>query len=291
MNLLQMKYFEAVCEAGTVSAAAELLHIAQPSLSIAIKELENEFGTALFQRTHRGMRPTKEGELFLSHCRDVLSRADAAEKRMKELGRNKKSIALGIPPMIGSLILPSVFRTFVSENSDILLEIEECGREETMKKIRDGSLDMALISHGRFSDPEAEISELGSLPIVCAAEEHNPLCDRACLSPAELADAPLVTFKDGFFQASEIKSWFSRQSLHPQILMKTDQLSTMVRLIESGTAVGFLFPGLIERERGVRAIPLSPPISVQVGLVWKKEKRLSEAMQKFKSYIENAMLF
>ena len=61
MNLMQLKYFNAICTFGTVSGAAEYLHIAQPSLSNAIKELEGEFGVLLFSRRHRGMVLTPAG--------------------------------------------------------------------------------------------------------------------------------------------------------------------------------------------------------------------------------------
>ena len=63
MNLIQLKYFHAVCQFQTVSEAAEYLYISQPSLSNAIKELENEFGVALFRRHHRGMTLTEEGRV------------------------------------------------------------------------------------------------------------------------------------------------------------------------------------------------------------------------------------
>ena len=123
MNISQLKYFTAVCEFGTVSAAAEYLHIAQPSLSLAIKELENEFGTVLFTRTHRGMQPTSEGRLLLGMSKDIIERVESAEKIMKDVGHNKKTLKLGVPPMIGSLILPVIYKDFVAKNKDISIEI------------------------------------------------------------------------------------------------------------------------------------------------------------------------
>jgi DNA-binding transcriptional LysR family regulator len=286
-----MKYFAAVCEAGTVSAAAELLHISQPSLSAAIKELEAEFGTALFKRTHKGMLPTEEGALFLSLCRDVVARAESAEKRMKSLGCNKTALSLGVPPMIGSLILPALYRDFVRQNADVDLDIFECGREEMLKKIREGALDMAFIPFDTFSDPGLCLLELGELSIVCAAAAADPLCQKSVLTPADLDQAPLVTFKEGFFQTQRIRAWFLKGGAEPRILTATDQLSTMLRMIESGTAVGCLFDALIEKESAVKAIPLAPAIPVQVGLAYKKDKYISDGMRRFKDFTEKTALF
>ena len=291
MNLYQMKYFKTVCEAGTVSAAAALLHVAQPSLSVAIRELENEFGTLLFKRTHKGMQLTGEGEILLSLCRDIVERAENAEKRMQALGRNKTALSLGVPPMIGSLILPAIYRDFAMKNEDIHLEISECGREQMLKKLRAEEIDMAFIPYDPKIDTDLSLSHLSSLSIVCAAAPSHPLCQKESLTPKELADVPLVTFKEGFFQTQRIRAWFLKGGAEPRILTATDQLSTMLRMIESGTAVGCLFDALIEKESAVKAIPLAPAIPVQVGLVYKKDKYISDGMRRFKDFTEKTALF
>ena len=70
MNINQLKYFNAVCEYGKVSVAAQILHISQPSLSSALKELEQEFGVNLFKRQHSGMSLTNEGRIFYDLSKD-----------------------------------------------------------------------------------------------------------------------------------------------------------------------------------------------------------------------------
>lgn len=291
MNLYQMKYFKTVCEAGTVSAAAELLHVAQPSLSVAIRELENEFGALLFKRTHKGMQLTKEGEIFLSLCRDIVERTENAQKRMQALGRNKTALSLGVPPMIGSLILPALYRDFAMKNEDIHLEISECGREQMLKRLHEGTVDMAFIPYDRQGDGALSLTHLSSLSIVCAAAPSHPLCQRSALTPKDLSGVPLVTFKEGFFQTQRIRAWFSKGGTEPRILTATDQLSTMLRMIESGTAVGCLFDALIEKESGVKAIPLTPAIPVHIALAYKKDKYFSDGMQRFKAFTEKSALF
>ena len=291
MNLLQMQYFKAVCETGTVSAAAALLHVAQPSLSVAIRDLENEFGTRLFKRTHQGMQLTEEGETFLALCSDILDRAESAERRMQALGRSKTALSLGVPPMIGSLILPLIYRDFAMKNEDIHLEISECGREEMLKRLHAGTVDMAFIPYAKKSDTDLAVLHLCTLSVVCAAAPSHPLCQRSALSATELSGVPFVTFKEGFFQTQRIRAWFAREGAEPRILTATDQLSTILRMIESGTAVGCLFDALIEKESAVKAIPLSPAIPVHIGLAYKKDKYFSDGMQRFKGFIEKSALF
>ena len=98
-------------------------------------------------------------------------------------------------------------------------------------------------------------------------------------------------FKDGFFQTDAIKSWFSKQGISPNILMKTDQLSTMIKVIKSDTAVGFLFKKLIESENDIAFCNLSPEVTISVSLIWKKNKFFTSGMRRFKVYLEENRLF
>ena len=110
MNLVQLKYFHAVCKFQTVSEPARYLSISQPSLSSAIKELENEFGVTLFRRHYRGMVLTEEGEIFYKASKDILEKCEQVENEMKDLGSKRKKLRLGIPPMIGSLTLANIYQ-------------------------------------------------------------------------------------------------------------------------------------------------------------------------------------
>ena len=291
MNLNQMKYFKAVCELGTVSAAAELLHISQPSLSVAIKELENEFGITLFNRAHRGMQPTAEGELLLNMSKDIIDRVEYTEKVMHNLGNNKKSLALGIPPMICSLLLPTIYNEFLVQNQDINLEITECGHDEMIKKILDDQLDLAFISHGTSTESGIEDMHIDSLEIVCCSAAHScSMPENTAVTPHALSDVPVVVAKDGFFQTYTIKNWFSSGETVPNVLMTTDQLSTMVKIISNDTATGFLFKRLIENDNNFSWRHLDPPINVNVSLIWKKNSFFSAGMKSLKEFFKNRKL-
>lgn len=100
MNLNQLKYFYAVSVLGSLSEAAEHLYISQPSLSSAIKALENEFGVVLFSRTHTGMQLTPEGKTMFQSCKEILSHIDQLENVMKDLGKQRNKLRLGIRPLV-----------------------------------------------------------------------------------------------------------------------------------------------------------------------------------------------
>ena len=100
MKLSQMRYFSAVCHAGNISRAAEELHISQPSVTTAIKALEDELGVSLLHRGNRAVTPTPDGERFLRRCDAILVEVDGLSEEYQELSRKHKTISVGIPNCI-----------------------------------------------------------------------------------------------------------------------------------------------------------------------------------------------
>ena len=207
MNINQLKYFCAVCTHKTVSEASEHLHISQPSLSSTIKELENEFGVTLFKRHHRGMTLTHEGEVLFKLSKDILTRSEQTENIMKDLGSERKKLRLGVPPMIGSIILPSVFRDFVIQEDNIILDIVEGGSRELINKLFDDYLDMVFVTHSHALDSSLSGLQVARLEITCCASLNNPIMKHNTVSPQDLSNTPLILFENSFLQTEEIKKW------------------------------------------------------------------------------------
>ena len=166
MNLTQLKYFQAVCVYQTVSAAAAYLHISQPTLSSAIKELESEFGLTLFRRQHSGMVLTEAGELLRNMSKELLVRADQIEKVMHGLGTENKKLRLGVPPMIGYLLMPSIYSGFLKAYPDFQLEITEGGRQDLLKMLSDDFLDIVFLPHNRPLSSKLEMQGVLQLFLV-----------------------------------------------------------------------------------------------------------------------------
>lgn len=285
MNLTQLKYFKAVCIYKTVSAAAEYLHISQPSLSNAIKEMEKEFGVSLFSRCHRGMVLTAEGEILFKMCDDVLERAEEMEKVMNDLGTERKRLRVGIPPMIGSLLLPHIYSNFLGANPEITLEITEGGSIELKKLLEEDYVDMIFLPHSKPFENNLSYSNVKRLEIVCAAAKNNPVSKFTAVTPKMLENTPLVLFENSFFQTEEIKKWFEVENIKPDILLQTKQLSTMQSIISNNIAAGFMFRELIDTT-GIVPVPISNPMFVDVSLVWKKDAYMSSSMKRLREYIK-----
>lgn len=285
MNLIQLNYFHTVCDCGSVSEAAELLHISQPSLSVAIKELEREYGVHLFYRHYRGMSLTEEGKTLYRISRDLLHQSDRIEKIMLDLGKGRKKLRIGIPPMIGSLLLPTLYGEFLPLHPEISLEITEGGRHELQHLLSEGQLDMIFSPHNTSFYPSFSYRNLCRMEIVCCASEKNPIAALKKVSPNDLRDVSVVLFEDGFFQTEKIRKWFSEEEISPKLILQTKQLSTINRMISENLAVGFLFRALTEDDPTLCAISAKPSLFVEIGLVWQKGAYPLSSMEKLKEFL------
>lgn len=291
MNINHLKYFQAVCMFRSISEAAEHLYISQPSLSNAIKELEKQYGVVLFHRHHRGMTLTPEGETLYRLSEDILARAEQAEKIMEGLGKGRKTLRLGIPPMIGSLVLPKIYRDFLPQNPEISMEIMENGQQELLQQLSKGYLDGALLPHTAPFDAKFSSCEADRLEIGCCTARENPIAKKRTAVPADFDQIPLVLFKDSFFQTRKIRQWFSEENVQPRILLQTEQLSTMLTMIENRAAVGFMFRNLAQNDPNLVFIPTEKPLFIRISLVWRREEPMFSAMDKLCKYMENHDLF
>lgn len=286
MNINHLKYFHAVCLFRSVSEAAEHLHISQPSLSVAIKELENKYGVALLHRHHRGVTLTPEGEVLYKLSEDILSRAEQVEKLMEDLGNGRKTLRLGVPPMIGSLVLPRIYHDFLPQNPELSIEITENGQQELLHQLEKDYLDAALLPHTLPFDEKFVSCDVAQLEIVCCAETSHPISAKQSVLPTDFKEIPLVLFKDSFFQTRKIRQWFGEQNVSPNILLQTQQLSTMLSMIENRAAVGFMFRNLVQNKPALAFVPTEKPMFIQVSLVWRKGKHIYSGLNKFRAYME-----
>lgn len=285
MNINQLKYFNCICNCGSISAASELLHISQPSLSIAVKELETEFGLSLFKRSHYGVRLTASGEIFLKKSKELIRDFDSFEAYMHSLGNESTHLRLGMPPMVGYILFPKIYAVFSKKYPDISIETTEGGRIELLRKIYDGYIDIAFLPHTAPFEDDLSSFMYTRFEVVFCTKKTNKSAFESKIKISDIADTPLVLFKNSFFQTMEIKKLFSSAHAEPKILFQTEQLSTMQSMIESGIASGFIFRELIEENENLKIIPLENPLYVNVSLVWKKSSHITGGMQAIKDII------
>ncbi|MBQ7777370.1 MAG: LysR family transcriptional regulator [Oscillibacter sp.] len=281
MKLQQLKYFVTACRLCSISRAAETLHISQPSVSMAIRELEREFGVSLIARRYQGFALTEEGIIFQDLAESLLRHADHISERMQALSQQQRPVRLGVPPMIGTVLLPSLYQILSLRYPELVLSTEELGTKALLRDLRENVLDVAFVSHDAPLPPEFDAVPIATMEIVWCAPRRHPLAALPAVSPVQLEYESLVVFQDSFSLRDLSMQQFENAGVTPRILHTTEQLSTVESLIRSGTATGFLLRPLAESIPDLAVLPLDPPVSLQVSLAWRKNQKVFRDMHRF----------
>ena len=137
MTLIQLKYFQTICKYNNITRASAELHVSQPSLSNAVKELEREFGVSLFTRRSRGLELTPEGRYFLDEADKLLEQAEQLTTNMKHMSTTDRTLTLGLPAMSGSLVFTDLLRTLYARSPSTHIQVMENGSLANRSKIMD----------------------------------------------------------------------------------------------------------------------------------------------------------
>ena len=236
------------------------------------------------------MALTSEGEELFKLAKSLLEHSMQVERIMGDLGENRKILRLGVPPMIGSIMLPKIYKEFAVKNPSVQLEITETGRRELTELLEKDRLDMILSPHSGDLGKEYKAIKIADFEMVYCVNDKNNVENKKTVCAQNLKDKPLVLFNDGFFQTQEIKKWFLNSGVEPQILLQTSQLSTLENMITSSVASGFMLKELIPNNSFVTAISMDNPIYATVSLVWKTKAPVFHSMKAFISFMKNFKL-
>jgi DNA-binding transcriptional LysR family regulator len=287
MELRQLEYFYTVSKLNNFTRAAEQLHVAQPSITNAIHNLEQELGVQLFDRTKRRITRTNEGEFFLERVEKILNNVQEAISDLNDLKNlNKGIIKLGIPPMIGAYLFPTLFICFKQAYPKLELQVLEEGSKSMLSILENDDLDLGIIIL-----PE-ESKTLNMIPInteqivICLAEGHR-LSKEKTISFRQLEDEQFILFKDDSYIRNEVIHQCNKYGFAPNIVLSSNQTETIKGLVSKGIGISFLMNDIAKNDDKFISIPLEEPMNVTIGLAWQKDKAISRAAQAFISFIVN----
>ncbi len=175
MELRHLRYFITVAEELNFSKAALKLYTAQPSLSQQIKDLEEDVGVRLLNRTKRKVELTDEGAVFLEQARLTLAQADKAVAMARQVSQAKQQmLRIGFVPVAEMKIFPYVLPNLRLQNSDLKIELLSLNNNEQMKALKKGDIDIAFTRHN-FTSEEIESTFVLREPLMFILPKDHPL--------------------------------------------------------------------------------------------------------------------
>lgn len=175
MELRHLRYFITVAEELNFSKAALKLYTAQPSLSQQIKDLEEDVGVKLLNRTKRKVELTEEGAVFLEQARLTLAQADKAVAMARQASKAKQQLLrIGFVPVTEMKIFPYVLPNLRVQNPDLKIELLSLNNLEQMRAIKKGELDISFTRHN-FHNEEIESKFVLREPLIFLLPQDHPL--------------------------------------------------------------------------------------------------------------------
>ncbi len=278
MELRHFRYFVAVAEEENVSRAALKLHVSQPGLSRQIRDLEDEIGFSLFERSAKSVRLTKAGKVFLTGAREVLLHAEEAVKKARAIsGGISGELNVGYAPSLTVQILPVMLRAFQGEQPHVRVTLHDLSSEEMLTQLGSKKLQVALT----VRPPTKQLRglafvEIARYAMVVAVAPNHPLAKLKAITLQQVAPEPLIGLnrKDYPEYHVDVKKLFATVGRKPNFAEEHEGGTSIIAAVEAGRGIA-LVPSSLACIVGTRVklIPLKPALPpISVGAVWRADE-------------------
>ena len=289
MELRHLRYFDAVAETRNFTRAAERLHVTQSTLSHQIKQLEDELGTTLFDRSGKHVRMTEAGEILRSHMTPALEQIDLGLQALRAPGEAVTgSVRLGTTPSFNTQMVPQCVATLLKSYPGIQVTVEELAAGQILKRLRSGHLDMAVsYPPGEGSDLWFEALYREELRLVVAI--GHPLARRRKVRMVELHNLRMVLLPAQFLTRKLLDDCFAAAGARPVVAAQLNSVAPMIELIRQTDLAGIIAESAVSQSADLRAIPLEDPTPIRTpGLLWPKGATRSPVLKHFAEIIRRA---
>jgi LysR family carnitine catabolism transcriptional activator len=282
MTVKQLRAFLAVAQSLSFAQAGERLHLSQPALSLAIKNLEESLGGQLLVRTTRSVALTPEGETLLPIARRLLADWDNAEELLRQhftLQLGKVSIA-AIPSFAGNL-LPSALKAFRDRYPKVNVAVHDVINEQVLEMVRNRRVELGIAFEPESLDG-LDFQPFYTDRFVAVVPADSPLAGHSRLTWTQLLTQPFITLQRPSAVRLLLEDSVAASHGRLAVAFESHQLVTIGRMVAQGLGVSAV-PRLCVRqmeELGARCVDLSEPsVERRVGLLRLAEHKLSSAAQ------------
>lgn len=265
MTLRYLRIFEAVCRHMSITRAAQELYLSQPSVSLAIGELEKKYEVRLFDRIGKKLYLTPAGEELLGYARPLLSQIDDMEQHLRS-GARKSILRVGVSMTVGSCLLPACAEQFAGDYPDIRVEalVERTNLIE--QKVLENELDIGFVE-GLPKAPQLIISPFAEdeLAVVCAPD--SALLRRGAIRCADLASIPLLLREKGSGTRAVVDNLTDMQGVTLKPLWESMSTLALISGTKRGLGAAILPLRIVQKDLDRGELAILPVEDVQ----WKRQ--------------------
>lgn len=288
MDVRQLRQFVVLAETLNFRRAAELLHISQPPLSVAIRKLEESFGTPLFERSTRQVRLTEAGIAALEDVRKALFHLEQAQRHARETVEGVRGLlSVGCVGSATLSLIPRILPDFRQRYPGVELVLRDYPSNRIVEEVERGLLDIGLVRSPIIDRYQVSSELLEADRLIAVVPAIHTLARRERIALAELTDAPFVSYSreeaTGLHYA--VSSACQAAGFLPRVVQETTQIQATISLVAAGLGVA-LVPSLHGRRSvdGVHFIALTdanlgPDIGLSLIFNAQTETRIARAFR------------
>lgn len=254
----QLRYFIAVAQESHFTRAAELMHISQPGISAQIRQLENDLGATLLDRSGRSVRLTAVGEVVLAHAKSVLSAMDSLRQAVDELnGLVRGKLVVGMVTACTVQPLFDALSSFHLAHPGVEISLLEDDSAQLAEYVREGTVDLALIGAAHRAPADLDGWQVVSEPIVAAVPHDHPLAEKDGVTLAELSAFPLVCLPEGTGIRATLDEVSAALGLTPTIALQASAPGAVLHLAERGLGVAVLSESMTAHQKKLKTVAIT----------------------------------
>lgn len=280
MILRHINYFLAVANHRSFTRAATALYVSQPALSQQIKQLEENLGTPLFDRSGRNIKLTDAGEVYAIYARKALRDLEEGKRAIHDV-QNLRSGALriAITPTFTTYFIGPLIKDFHNRYPNVTLNVQEMSQEQMEQQLLDDEFDLGIAFEDvRSAELEVEILLIETLALVM--NKNHPLAKQQAIDIQMLSEQSLVLLSSEFATREQIEYYFRQHKIQPKVLMEANSLSAVIEIVRH-THLSTLLPSNIASNRDeLIAITLAPSLLQRTAVLLQRKGTYQSAATK-----------
>ena len=291
MELRTLRYFLAVCEHGTMSRAAEALHVTQPALSRQIAALERELNTPLLERHNRSVTPTEQGLYLRRRAQEIVGLADQTAADLTH-GEDivEGDVFIGAGESEGLRVIARHVRAFREKYPGVRFHLHSGNAPDLIERLEHGVDDFSVLMSYPDVDRYAHLRLAPTDAWGVLMRDDDPLVAREAVSPSDLLGAPLIVperHATGDHLTGLLATWLGDRTSEANVAATYNLAYNGALLVREGVGRMLSFDGLttVGSGTGLEFRLLFPPLVSVIDLAWKRDVPLGDAARRFLSHI------
>jgi DNA-binding transcriptional LysR family regulator len=245
LTLRQVEAFKAVIEHGSISSAAQLVHISQPAMSKLIAHFEADTGLTLFDRLKGRLAPTESAMRLYEEINRIFAGVRQVENAAEAIRREARGqLLIGVMPVLSGSFIQRATTGFLKERGFVFCSVQALSSQLIVDRLVTRNLDVGLVS-GPLDNPYVTFEPLMAHPLVCIMPLNHPLTAKSQIEPQDIDQIPFVAFNPDTHLGHRVKGVFEDCRVKPQIVLVTNAAPSVCEFVAAGLGLSLAHPLMV----------------------------------------------